>query len=93
MPLYEYHCETCDRIFEALRSLRESDVPTPCPKCGGDAERIMPTSFSAKSFSKGYPQRVPYHQTPVRTVNPKKSPVAPVKAKTERKRGTKAEKK
>jgi len=34
MPLYEYHCETCDHAFETLvRS--SSDVPR-CPKCGDE---------------------------------------------------------
>ena len=68
-------------MFEALRLLRESDAASPCPECGRDAERIMPTSFSAMSWAKGYPQRVPFHQRPVRNVKPKKSAVAPVKAK------------
>src|SRR3989304_3600172 len=77
MPLYEYYCEKCERVFEALRPLSESDVAVPCPDCGRDADRIMPTSFSAMSWDKGYPQRVPYHQRPVRNVSPKKSPVAP----------------
>jgi putative FmdB family regulatory protein len=82
MPLYEYYCEKCDKVFEALRLLRESDATNPCPECGHDAERIMPTSFSAMSWAKGYPQRVPFHQKPVRNVKPKKSTVAPVKAKS-----------
>lgn len=34
MPLYEYHCEPCDHVFETL--VRSSaDVPR-CPKCGSD---------------------------------------------------------
>ena len=81
MPLYEYYCEKCNKVFEALRLLRESDAAIPCPECGREAERIMPTSFSAMSSGKGYPQRVPYHQKPVRNVKPKLSTVAPVKAK------------
>ena len=84
MPLYEYYCERCDKLFEALRSLRESGAAIPCPECGRDAARIMPTSFSAMSSGKGYPQRVPFHQKPVRNVMPKKSTIAPVKAKSNR---------
>ena len=53
MPLYEYYCEKCDKVFEALRLLRESDAAIPCPECGHDAGRIMPTSFSAMSWAKG----------------------------------------
>ncbi len=93
MPLYEFHCERCDKVFEALRLLRESEASIRCPECGHDAERIMPTSFSAMSSGKGYPQRVPFHQKPVRNVKPKKSPVAPVApVKAKSSRGAKAAK-
>jgi putative FmdB family regulatory protein len=89
MPLYEYYCERCEKVFEALRSLHESDAAVPCPDCGSDAERIMPTSFSAMSWNRGYAQRVPFHQKPVRNVRPKKSTVAPVKAKAAGRRSAK----
>ena len=91
MPLYEYHCKKCDKVFEALRLLRESEAANRCPKCGRDAERIMPTSFSAMSWAKGYPQRVPFHQSSVRNLERKKSTAAPAKGKS--KRGVKAAKK
>jgi putative FmdB family regulatory protein len=93
MPLYEYYCERCDKVFEALRPLRESELPAPCPDCGRDGERIMPTSFSAMSWNKGYPQRVPFHQRPVRTLKPKRAAVAPVRPKAAGKAKTKAAKK
>ena len=81
MPLYEYYCDPCNGIFESIRPMREASLPVPCPSCGRDADRIMPTSFSAMSWSKGYPQRVPYHQKPVRNVSPKKPSIARVKGK------------
>jgi putative FmdB family regulatory protein len=93
MPLYEYYCEKCDKVFEALRPLRESDVSTPCPDCGSGADRILTTSFSAMSWGKGYPQRVPFHQRPVRNVEPKKSTVAGMKRKGKNKGSAKATKK
>ncbi|MCS7276444.1 MAG: zinc ribbon domain-containing protein [Dehalococcoidia bacterium] len=71
MPLYEYYCQHCDDVFEALRPVRESDLPGVCPRCGKEAERIMPTSFAARSFKAGYPQRVPYHHRPVYNRPPK----------------------
>ena len=92
MPLYEYYCEKCDKVFEALRPLRESDAPSPCPECGSDADRILPTSFSAMSWGKGYPQRVPFHQRPVRNVEAKRSSVARVKPRAKSKRSAKAAK-
>jgi putative FmdB family regulatory protein len=33
MPLYEYHCEPCDHIFETL--IRKADDIARCPQCGG----------------------------------------------------------
>ncbi len=29
MPLYEYYCEPCDGIFEAIRPMREASLPVP----------------------------------------------------------------
>jgi putative FmdB family regulatory protein len=59
MPLYEYYCEHCDGIFEALRPIREASDPVPCIVCDRDGRRIMPTSFSAFTFREGYPRRLP----------------------------------
>ena len=59
MPVYEYYCDHCDGIFEALRPMREASGPAPCPVCTGDGQRIMPTSFSAFTLREGYPRRLP----------------------------------
>jgi len=90
MPLYEYYCEGCDEVFEALRSVSASEESTRCPKCGSEADRIMPTTFASMSFRQGYAQRVPYHHRPVRTDAPART-IARVKPKAPAKRKTKAE--
>lgn len=36
MPLYEYHCETCERDFEKRRAIQEADAPVQCPECASD---------------------------------------------------------
>jgi putative FmdB family regulatory protein len=59
MPLYEYYCESCDGVFETLRSMREASEPSSCPLCDHDSQRIMPTSFSAFTFRDGMPRRIP----------------------------------
>lgn len=59
MPLYEYFCDHCEGIFEALRPMREAADPVPCPVCDRDGERIMPTTFMAFTFREGYPRRLP----------------------------------
>ncbi len=58
MPLYEYYCESCNGIFEAIRQMREASLPVPCPECNRDAPRIM-SSFTAFTFRDGYPRRIP----------------------------------
>lgn len=39
MPIFEYHCEACDRRFE--RIIRKPDNEVPCPECGRMANRIV----------------------------------------------------
>jgi putative FmdB family regulatory protein len=36
MPLYEYHCETCERDFEKRRPIKEADAPLQCPECASE---------------------------------------------------------
>ncbi|MFN8556833.1 MAG: zinc ribbon domain-containing protein [Dehalococcoidia bacterium] len=59
MPLYEYYCAPCNGVFEALRPIRESSEPSPCPVCDRESPRMMPTSFAAFTFRDGYPRRIP----------------------------------
>lgn len=34
MPLYRYHCETCDESFEQIESTSAVATKVRCPKCG-----------------------------------------------------------
>jgi putative FmdB family regulatory protein len=90
MPLYEYYCEACDSVFEALRSARESGEPTACPNCSALADRIMPTTFASMSRRDGWAQRVPYHHKDVRASQPART-IARVKPKGSPKRKGKVE--
>jgi len=58
MPLYEYYCEPCNGIFEAIRQMREAALPVPCPVCSRDGERIM-SRFREITYRDGYPRRIP----------------------------------
>lgn len=89
MPLYEYYCERCDGVFEALRSLEQSDAPSLCPECGERSERIMPTTFASMARKQGWVQRVPFHHHGVRSDTPKRT-IAPVKPKPAMARKSKA---
>src|SRR5712691_3168190 len=58
MPLYEYYCEPCHGVYEAIRPMREAAIPVPCPECSRDGQRMM-SSFSAFTFREGYARRIP----------------------------------
>jgi putative FmdB family regulatory protein len=34
MPIYEYLCESCDRRFQAMRSMADRLSPVACESCG-----------------------------------------------------------
>ncbi len=38
MPLYEYRCQRCDRIFEVFTQRKDFSSPPACPDCGKNAE-------------------------------------------------------
>jgi len=47
MPLYEYRCHQCGRVFEQLRSIERADDDSLCPACGSeDIERLLSTIAS-----------------------------------------------
>jgi putative FmdB family regulatory protein len=46
MPFYEYQCARCGD-FRALRPMRESDLPQPCPDCEVPCERMLAAPFLA----------------------------------------------
>ena len=81
MPIYEYYCEHCDGIFEALRPMREASDPVPCPLCSRDGQRVMPTSFSAFTYRDGYPRAIPdrntYYHLGTEVKRPISGPVRP----------------
>jgi putative FmdB family regulatory protein len=42
MPLYDYRCRGCNKIFGALRGINEQDKDVVCPLCGEKkSERLM----------------------------------------------------
>ena len=50
MPIYEYRCAHCHRIFEEWsRRVEDDSVARSCPLCGCEARRLISyTSFSLK---------------------------------------------
>lgn len=50
MPLYEYECRKCGRLFDARRGIDEDDTGVECPTCGaGDPKRAFSTFSSTSS--------------------------------------------
>lgn len=45
MPLYEYRCTSCAKVFEELRSIDNRDCEIYCTACGFRAIRVI-SSFS-----------------------------------------------
>ena len=43
MPIYEYQCTQCNNIFEVFHRIEEETNP-PCPKCLGQARKILSAS-------------------------------------------------
>ena len=47
MPLYEYQCENCGKVFELLRRMSDSDGDIACPKCHSQKVDRQFSTFSA----------------------------------------------
>lgn len=43
MPIYEYQCQSCDKVFEYMQRMSE-DRKTVCEECEGKLERIISQS-------------------------------------------------
>ncbi|TSA38131.1 MAG: zinc ribbon domain-containing protein [Methylococcaceae bacterium] len=41
MPLYEYHCPSCNANFTALNNMSVSHLPASCQSCGELSRRVL----------------------------------------------------
>ena len=46
MPLYEYRCRMCRRVFEAYTRSSDEGKNAACPECGGESEKVGISLFS-----------------------------------------------
>ncbi|MDM8000133.1 MAG: zinc ribbon domain-containing protein [Dehalococcoidia bacterium] len=53
MPLYEYECQKCGRLFDARRGVDEDEAKIECPTCGARNARRVFSRFSTKSSPDG----------------------------------------
>ena len=48
MPVYEYECSGCDKVFEVQQRIADDPV-TVCPACGGEVRKLISmSSFQLK---------------------------------------------
>lgn len=49
MPIYEYKCKSCGKIFDALVSVNDSDKKIKCEHCGSKKTAKLISGFAVKS--------------------------------------------
>lgn len=57
MPVYEYECAGCDKIFEVQQKIADEPIRV-CPQCGGEVRKLISmSSFQLKGsgwYTDGY---------------------------------------
>lgn len=59
MPIYEYRCEECEHVTEAIRRMDQASAPIACEKCGSEKTSRMHSVFSAGKGGEGDPGAMP----------------------------------
>ena len=49
MPIYEYVCQDCEKVFEVIRPMSQADQATACEACGGENVKRKLALFYAQS--------------------------------------------
>lgn len=70
MPIYEYYCASCDREFQVVRPISQSDEPAPCSECENDGQRQL-SNFAFTSNSSTSPKFRASLDKPMRPHNKK----------------------
>lgn len=64
MPIYEYSCSSCTKIFEAYKRISEDKEHEPCPYCNGEGVKRGFSLFAKKLSGPGGgscgPKRSPF---------------------------------
>jgi putative FmdB family regulatory protein len=53
MPIYEYRCETCQKVYEQIRRMSEADRNLECPDCKSTQVERLISSFAAGGCGTG----------------------------------------
>lgn len=49
MPVFEYQCERCGRLFDIFMQRREDAAEVACPSCGEKDVRRMLSTFASQA--------------------------------------------
>ena len=49
MPLYEYYCHDCRKMFNTLRSIQQADAPIRCYSCESEKTRRALSLFATQT--------------------------------------------
>ena len=53
MPMYEYECQRCGRLFDVRRGVSDSDSEIECPTCGAKNPKRLLSRFTSCSPESG----------------------------------------
>ena len=53
MPIYEYRCNECGKVFSRLQKVGATADGVVCPECGSSAVDRMLSTFASASSSAG----------------------------------------
>jgi putative FmdB family regulatory protein len=51
MPIYEYRCRKCGKLFEKIQKVAEGGDSLKCPYCGGQTPEKVLSRFSSSKGS------------------------------------------
>ncbi|HEY3368641.1 MAG TPA: zinc ribbon domain-containing protein [Symbiobacteriaceae bacterium] len=54
MPIYEYKCNTCERVFDELVPRETSGDLLKCPGCGNVGAKRLISAFAAHGLENGH---------------------------------------
>ena len=66
MPIYEYYCRNCEKIFELMRPITEANDTARCPDCGAECEKLVSAFASKADFYIRPPRKEAFRKLPVK---------------------------
>jgi len=54
MPIYEYRCQKCKKVFEKIQRVAEGGSRLVCPHCGNKKVEKLVSGFSSKGSVSSY---------------------------------------